>query len=162
MVLILVVTLVAIGGIGTHELAVLGAGALDGLDLLARVAAVELVKQVQKAHDVRAAVVTLRIHSIVKSHKAAAYGGEQVVCVLSYLDVVAPKAAEVFDQYEVDTLRLCILDETLYARPVEVRTRVSVVYVDVDLVPAHLPHIALQQQLLVLDADGFAVAFIVV
>ena len=81
---------------------------------------------------------------------------------MTELNVVSAEPGEVLDKNHIDPARLCVLNQPLNAGTLEIRSRVTVVDVSVDLVPAPLPDIPLKQELLVFDADGFPVALVVV
>ena len=52
------------------------------------------------------------------------------------------------NRHHIDSSRLCVRNQPLNARALEIRSRVAVVDVRVDLVPAPFPDIPLEQELL--------------
>ena len=162
MVLIQRVSLVAIGRIGSHVFPVLRTGFFDGFHLFAGITAVKLIKQVQKAHDIGTAVIFHGVDAIVERDEAAPDGGEQIIGVLPKLDVVPAKPGEVFNKDDVDTSGFGVSDQPLDAGALEIGPTITVINIYVYLVPVLLPHISLKQQLLIFNADGFPVPFIVV
>ena len=101
------------------------------------------------------------------AHISTTANGERLVAekredLLSKLNVVAAKTGQVFDQDHIDPLGLGVLNEPLDPRTVKIRTRVPIINIGVDFIPAPLSHIVLKQQLLILDTDGFPVAFIII
>ena len=98
----------------------------------------------------------------VQSDKPAPDGREQVIGVLPELDIVSAKSGEVFYQNDVDPPGLCVFDQTLNARTFKIRTRVPVVAVCINQIPATVPHILLKQEFLILNGDGFPIPLIVV
>jgi len=162
MVLVLGVPLVAVGRVGAHVFPALRAGFLDGFHFLAGVTAVKLVEQVQKAHNIGAAVVPHGVDAVVERDEAAPNGGEQVIGILTELNVVPAKPGKVFDEDDVDALGLGVSDQALNAGALEICPTVAIVNVNVDFIPALFPHIPLEQELLIFDADGFPVTLVIV
>ena len=146
----------------SHELPAFRAGFFDGFDLFAGVTAVKLVEQVQKAHDIGAAVIFHGVDAVVERDEAATDGREQIIGILPKLDIVPAKPGEVFDQDHIDALGLGVSNQTLDAGTLEIRSTVAVINIHVDLVPALFPHIPLEQELLIFDADGFPVTLVIV
>ena len=60
-----------------------------------------------------------------------------------------------------DASGLCVGDQALDTRALEIRSRVAVVDISVDFVPALLPNVALKEKFLILNADGFSVPLVV-
>ena len=90
----------------------------------------------------------MRVNAVVECDEAASDGWEQVVGVLTELNVVPAKPREVLHQNYIDTTGLCVCNKTLNTRALKIRPGVAVVDIGVDLVPAPFPDISLQQELL--------------
>ena len=158
MVLVQRVPLVAVGRMGAHVFSVFRTGFFDGFHFFAGVTAVKLVEQVQKTHDIGAAVIFHGVDAVVERDKPAPDGGEQIIGVLSKLDVVPAKPGKVFNKDDVDASGFGVSDQPLDAGALEIGAAVAVINIYVYLVPALLPHISLKQQLLERDLSRIILA----
>ena len=126
------------------------------------VTAIKLIKQVQKTHDIGTAVIVSSVDTVVEGNEPASNGREQVVCVLTELNIVSAKPREVFDEYYVDTLGLGVLNQTLDTGTLEVCSRETVINIHINLIPAPVMDILLKKKFLIFDADGLAIPFVIV
>ncbi len=156
------VPFVSEGGISPHEFPVFRTGFFDRLDLFAGISTVKFVKKVQKAHNIGAAVIVPGVNAVIEGDEPATDGRKQVVRILPKFNVVSAEPGKVFYQNDIDSLGLCVLDQPLDTGPLKIRPGVSIINIDVNLIPAPVPNILLKQELLIFDAGGFAVTLIIV
>lgn len=161
MVLVCWVSLVTAGRVRPHKLTVFRTGPPYCTDLFACVSAVELVEQIQKAHDIRAAVLFLRVNAVVERDKPASDGREKIIGILAELYVIPAEPREVLYQNDIDPTRLGIRDQPLNARTLEICSRIAVINIGINLSPAPFPDIPLEQKSLILNADGFLVTLVI-
>ena len=161
MVLIFRVTLVTEGGIGSHKFSAFRAGFFDGTYFFAGVTAIKFIEQVQKTHRVHVPVLLCGVYTVIKRNKPTADGRKQIIRILTKLNVVPAKSGKVLDEYDIEASGLCVGDQALDTRALEIRSRVAVVDISVDFVPALLPNVALKEKFLILNADGFSVPLVV-
>ena len=80
-------------------------------DLLGRVGAVPLVKDIHYRHHVHSRTCGIcSIHVVRESDEANVIHWEYVICVLSYLDIITTKSAQILAEYQVYSSRLGIVE----------------------------------------------------
>ena len=147
-VLICGVPFVSEGWISPHEFPVFRTGFFDRLDLFAGISTVKLVKKVQETHDIGAAVIVAGVNAVVEGDEPAPDGRKQVVRILPKFDVVSAEPGKVFYKNDIDSFGLCVLDQPLDTGPLKICPGVSVINIDVNLIPAPVANILLKQELL--------------
>ena len=110
-----------------------GVGFDDGADLLTGACRVPFIKHVHNRHHIHTGIFGIcRIHVITESDKTDVVHGENIIGVLSHLNIVSSKAAEILDDNDVDPAGLGILQKPFYLRSVEAGAAPSVVDILVD------------------------------
>lgn len=114
-----------------------------------------IVHQTAEMEHIR--VIALAVQTVQHRNKPASQAGKYNVCVPAYLHEVPSQAGQVLDENDIDASGLCVSNQAL-----EDCSRVAVIHIGVHFIPAPLPHIPLKQQLLIFNADGFPVSFVIV
>ena len=116
-----------------------------------------LVEQIEYRHHIqRGAVLVCRINIVIKRNKTYIVAREDIVNISADLDVISSETRKVFANNEVDLLLFCIVQKSLYTGTFKIRTRITVVNVDINEIPTLFLDVLRKYQLLIFYRKGLA------
>ena len=120
------------------------------------------VEHVHNGHHIHArAAPVRRVHVVVQRDKADAVSGENVIDVLSDLNIGAAESRQIFDDDGVDLSVLGVVQKSFHGGALEICPRPAVAYVFVDDRAAVIRDIFAQNDALIVYRHRFARLFVV-
>ena len=120
------------------------------------------VEYVHDRHHIHSrAFGVCRVHVVADGNKANVIHWEDIVCVLTYLNVVSSETAEVFDDDHVDPAVLGILKKPLHLGALKARARPTVVDISIHNVEAVIKRVLFENPSLIFDRQRFACSLII-
>ena len=145
---------VAVGGRGGHIQAAVEPGTEGRFHLHGHVGGVHFVQDIAKRGDVHGALVQ-RVHPVVDGDIAHPMLREEHFQIQPAVQIVAAQPGQVFGDDAVDTFGFNVLNHALETGSLEIRSRIPVIHIGLDKVPAPLTHILGKDGLLRPNAGAF-------